>query len=238
MIHRIRLRSVLVAALAGALSAALGVTVAAAHSAPYGAIAIDLPVSNLNTPAGGLTALRAGTTYRASSFPLGLHVTTPDGSWAGSQWKTSSRGRPAFGWAGLGHGHGLTPPQGLIEIVTAFGTTPPVATILSRLHSAGGGATFGPATRVKLGGLAAWQFDGNVFGVYGHAFVPFSPKTGGASPPDTYKLEQGEAFRVIVLSARGKRVVVFMDSAQLPADQFPVFLVSAQRFLASLRFTT
>jgi hypothetical protein len=43
--------------------------------------------------------ITAGVSYQAASFPLAFRITPPDGTWAGAQWKTSSRGQPAFGWA-------------------------------------------------------------------------------------------------------------------------------------------
>ena len=196
---------------------------------------IDLSTSNLNTRPGRLTALRAGATYQASAFPLALRVTAPDDTWAGTQWTTSSRGRRAFGWVAFGRGQPNKPPLGLVEIETAFGTTPTVSTILGRLRTAGGGATFGATARVTVAGRPAWQIDGRVYGRFGHAFVPFTPKTGGASPPDTYKLSPGEAFRLVVADVKGKRVVLIFDSAALPADQFPTFLDSAGRLLRSLQ---
>jgi hypothetical protein len=195
----------------------------------------ELATSNLNTRAGRLTALEAGVTYQAGAFPIALRITPPDASWAGTQWRTASHGRPAFGWAGFGQGRTDKPPLGLIEIETAYGATPPVATILQRLRTAGGGATFGKTSRVTLAGFPGWQIDGRVFGRFGHVFVPFTPKTGGASPPDSYKLFQGEAFRLVVLDVSGKRVVLFFDSAALPAEQFPVFLASAGKLLRSLQ---
>jgi hypothetical protein len=67
-------------------------------------------------------------------------------------------------------------------------------------------------------------------------FVPFSPKTGGASPPDHYRLDKGEVFRVIVLDVRGKRVVLSFENFALPAEQFPTFLSSANRLLKTLEF--
>ena len=67
-------------------------------------------------------------------------------------------------------------------------------------------------------------------------FVPFTPKTGGASPPDHFRLEQGEAFRLIVLDVRGKRVVLSFENFTLPAEQFPAFLSSANRLLKTLEF--
>jgi hypothetical protein len=232
-----RRRTILVAALAGACLAALGVTATSSYSARQASGSpIDLPVSNLNTPAGTLTKLRAQAAYQATGFPIAVRITPPDTSWGGSQWKTSSRGKPAFGWAGVGQGP-LDKPRGLIEIETAFGATLSVPAILARFRSAGGGATFGPTKRITLAGFPGWQIDGKVFGRFGHVFVPFTPRTGGASPPDSYRLDPGEAFRLIVLDVRGRRVVLIIDSFGLPAEQFPAFLRgAASKLLKSLQF--
>jgi hypothetical protein len=236
MFLRIRRRRVIGAALAGAALAALGVTVATSRSAALAdGNPTELPGSNFNTPAGALAMLKAAATYQASAFPIALRLTPRDGSWAGAQWKTTARGKPAFGWAAVGQGP-LEKPRGLIEIETAFGPTPSVAVILARLRSAGGGATFGKTRRVTLAGFPGWQIDGTVFGRFGHVFVPFSPRTGGASPPDHYRLDQGEVFRVIVLDVRGKRVVLSFENFALPAEQFPTFLSSASRLLKTLEF--
>src|SRR5438093_1057519 len=83
-------------------------TAAASHSSRTAAAAggepPELATSNLNTRAGKLTALKAGVTYQASEFPIALRVTPTDGTWAGTQWKTSSHGQPAFGWTAFGQG--------------------------------------------------------------------------------------------------------------------------------------
>jgi hypothetical protein len=215
-----------------AIAAVVGAAIAAA--APSGN-ATELPISNLNTRAGKLTTLKTGVSYQASAFPIPMRI-TPDGTWAGAQWKTSSQGKPAFGWVGLGQPP-LDKPRGLIEIETAYGPTPSTTTILARLRTAGGGATYSSAKGITLAGLHGQEIDGHVFGRFGHVFVPFTPKTGGASPPDHYKLDPGETFRVIVLDVRGKRVVIFVESLGLPAKQFPAFLASANTLLASLQFT-
>jgi hypothetical protein len=200
----------------------------------------ELAVSNANTPAGALTTLHARTTYSASSFPIPLRITAPDATWSGSQWKTTTRGKPAFGWIAIGHvppgASAAAPPLGAFLVETEFGPTPSVAAILTRLRSAGGGANFGPTKRVTLAGFAAWQIDGNVYGRFGHTFVPFSPRTGGASPADAFRLDPGEAFRITVLDVRGKRVVVAVSSVALPAGRFATFLPAANRILATLRF--
>jgi hypothetical protein len=179
--------------------------------------------------------IKAGVSYQANSFPLPLRITPPDGTWAGAQWKTSSHGRPAFGWAAVGR-LPVDNPRGLIAIETAFGPTPSVAAILARLRSAGGGVTLGRATSTTVAGFPGLQIDGNVFGRFGHVFVPFSRKTGGASPPDAYRLDRGEKFRIIVLDVRSTRVVLFLESFKLPAQQFPAFLTAANQILGSLEF--
>ena len=185
-----------------------------------------------------MTALAAKTVYQASSFPLGLRLTAPDGTWAGSQWTTSSHGKKTFAWVAVGHG-GTTPttaPKGVISIITAIGPTPSVSATLARIHQGGGGITFQKTSSAKIAGYTGVQFDGNVWGVFGHSFVPFTPKTHGASPSDSWHIDKGEAFRFVVLSVKGKTVVVFEESFGLAADQFPTFLTDANRVLASLRF--
>jgi hypothetical protein len=202
VLSHVRRRRILTAAVAGAALAALGITVGSSHASPAAGRG-ELPSSNLNTSAGKLAALEAGAGYQVGDFPIALRVTPPDASWAGAQWKTSSHGKPAFGWAAVGQGPVNGPPLGLVEIETAFGPTPPAAAILARLRSAGGGATFEQTTRVELGGLGGWQIDGHVFGRFGHVFVPFTDTTGGACPPDHYGLGKVEAVRLVVLDVRG-----------------------------------
>jgi hypothetical protein len=230
----LRRRTILAAALGGAALAALGVSVASSHAAGG-----ELATSNLNTPAGEVTPLQAGVAYTAASFPIPISVTAPDGSWGGSQWTTSSHGKPAFAWVALAGPPGAAPnaaPKGIVEIVTPIGASPAVSAILARLRSAGGGATFGPTRHVRLAGFPAWQIDGHVYGRFGHVFVPFTPKTGGASPPDSERLDPREDFRLIAADVRGRRVVVVIDSAALEPGTFPTFLAEAGRVLATLRF--
>jgi hypothetical protein len=199
----------------------------------------ELATSNLNTPAGKMTALAAGTLYQASSFPLGLRLTAPDGTWAGTQWTTSSRGKKTFGWVAVGHGgtSATSPPQGVITIVTAIGPTPSVSATVARIHQGGSGITFQKPSPARVAGYTGTQFDGSVWGIFGHSFVPFTPKTHGASPSDSWHTDKGEAFRFIVLGVKGKTVVVFEESFGLAADRFPAFLTDARRVLGSLRFT-
>lgn len=198
----------------------------------------DLATSNLNTPAGHMTALAAKSVYQASAFPIPLRVTTPDGTWAGSQWTTSAHGKATFGWVAVGHGgtSATSAPQGVITVVTSFGATPSVSATIARIRSEGSGATFEDPSPVTVAGYSGTRVDGTVWGIYGHAVVPFTAKTGGASPSDSWHVDKGEAFRFIVLNVRGKTVVVFVESFGLSPDLFPGFLTSSARLLAKLRF--
>ena len=210
----------------------------------------EIPVSyllrGLPPPApqvlGSLTPLRAGVTYQASAFPLPLRVRPFDGSWGGAQWKSEllgfrGGGRPYFGWVAIGSGNGegyAGRPAGLIVIMTAYARTPSVASTVANLRTRGHGATYEATSSAKVAGFSGVQFDGQVVG-QSHVFIPFSP------PPvnhfqDAHFLGQGEVFRVTVLNVRGKTVVVFVESGELPAEQFPAFLTKADRILETVRF--
>ena len=201
---------------------------------------LELPVSDLLTPAGKLTTIHSGVTYQASQFPFALRVTPPDGSWSGAQWKSQldryGGGPPFFGWAALGQGSPSQLPRGLILIMTAYARTPSVAATVAGLRTRGVGATYQATAPVKLAGFSGIQFDGEIVGTR-HTFVPFSPRSNGAKYfPDAYFMNRGEAFRITVLNVRGKTVVVFVDSVALPANQFPAFLIKADKILGSVRF--
>ena len=219
---------ILVAALVGATLGALGLTVASPRA---GTTSTPRQLLVSSKAFGRLTA---GVAYGAQTFPISVRLTPPDGTWVGAQSRLTAFGKPAFGWVVLAHPG--PKPQGLIGIETAYGSTPSVAHILERLHTAGSGATYGPMTRVTIAGYRGWRIDGDVYSRFGHVFVPFTPRTNGASPPDNIRLERGERFRLMVLDVRGKRLVLFVVSAGLPPAQFPAFLDSARPLLASLRF--
>jgi hypothetical protein len=206
----------------------------------------DIPQSYLFTPAGHLTPLHARATYRASLFPIALRVTPPSGGWAGTQWKSGDQyfrgGKPPnFGWVHFGRGSASGFKQGLISIMTAYGRTPSVAATVNVLRTRGHGATYEATTTVKLAGYSGIQFDGQITGTknydhIGHLFIPFSPKSTAAKYyPDEYGV-YGDVFRVIVLSVRGKTIVIYIENVALPADQFPTFLNKADQVLNSLRF--
>jgi hypothetical protein len=241
MLGHIRPWKLLAAALVGATLAALGVTLASSHAARRGSAYPELLKS-----AKTLGSLKSDTTYQASGFPLQLHFVTPDATWVGAQYTTTTRGQPAFGWVVIGHPP-VAKPAGVIAIETAYGPTPSVAATIADLRFGGsslpethlGGVEFGKPTAVKLAGYTGQQFDGQVWGKFGHTFLPFSPHVRGpSSPSDSTYLRKGEAFRFVVLDVHGKTVVVGLESFGLPADQFPAFLASASRLLKSLVLTT
>jgi hypothetical protein len=208
----------------------------AARSARHDAYGLDAPraagVYDLSPP-----PLKARTAYTGALFPLALRVTPPDASWLGGQGQSLDAQRPAFGWIELL----LSParrPRGAIFAVTAFGRTPSVATTVAGLRSRGSGASYLPPAPARLAGFSGTQFDGTIVG-RSHIFVPFTPPGHTARFfPDAFKLDHGELFRIIVLNVNGKTVVFFLESATLPAEQFPAFLSSATRILGSFRFAT
>ena len=116
------------------------------------------------------------------------------------------------------------------------GPTPSVAAMVAGLRTRGRGATYEATSPVKLGGYSGLQFDGKIVGKE-HVFIPFSPKSTVAKwYPDSYGMQQGEVFRIIALNVRGKTVVVYIENAELPADQFPDFLAAADTLLETLKF--
>jgi hypothetical protein len=206
-----------------------GIVVAGAAAAAASAGDAELLVS-----AKSAGPLRAHVTYRASTFPLPLRITPPDGTWGGAQWRSTSHGKPAFGGAVLVRPP-LDAPRGDVVIETAYGPTPSVAATIARLRTGGSGTTYEAPTPVKIAGYSGMRFDGEVWGKWGHPFIPFSSATHGASPPDAMFLKKGEVFRLVALDVKGKTVVLLFENWKLPPDQFPGFLDSASRLLGSLR---
>jgi hypothetical protein len=194
------------------------------------------------TPAGHVAKLTAGVTYKASDFPLPVRVTSPDGSWGGAQWKSDSSFQhakstvaPFYGWVTFEQ-HDARAAQGAITIMTPYGPTPTVAALVAGLRTRGHGATYEATSPVKLGGYSGVQFDGKIVGKE-HVFIPFSPKSTVAKwYPDNYGMGQGEVFRILTLNVRGKTVVVYIENAELPADQFQAFLTRATTLLKTLKF--
>ncbi len=218
-------------------------TAAGATSSPV----TPLSTCNVPLPRGGkATPLRPGVTYEAKhSFPIVLRFTPPDGSWSGAQCKTSARGPhskkpPFFGWVGAiqtPSTPGAVPP-GAITIVTSYARTRSAKATANYLRTRGHGATYEPTSHVTIAGFSGIQFDGTIIGNK-HVFIPFTPQSRNARYyGDAFNLEIGAIFRIIVLQVRTKTIVVFIEPADLPQDQFPAFLAKADSLLKSLRFPT
>lgn len=215
----------------------------------------DISQSYLFSPAGKLTPLRAGVTYRATQFPLPLRVTPPDGRWAGAQWKqnrfppdeiklrhlTCSTNPavcapPYFGWVTFGNSPPTAPPQFIVLLLAGYSRTPSVAATVENLRTRGHGATYGPTAPVTLAGFAGVQFEGQIVGSR-HVFVPFSPRTNKATGfPDAIEIDGVHPCRFDVLDVRGKTVVIFVGSLVLSPEQFASFLPRADQLLGRIRF--
>ena len=225
-----------------AIVLALAATAAGAQAsarAATGASPAELPKT-----ATTIAPLKADLTYEASAFPIAIRLTPPNRTWLGAQYLTGSHGKPAFGWVVAAH-RPVAKPLGALNIETAIGPTPSLNKTIANLRFGGssppethvGGVAFAQPTATKVAGFSGRMFDGQVWGRFGHTFLPFSPHVRGpAAPPDSIYLGKGEAFRMIVLDVRGKTVVLALESFGLPAEQFPAFLASAKGLLASLRF--
>jgi len=227
--------------LAGLVAAVVLAFTAAAAPAPR-----DLFHSYYLTQAGTTAPLTAGATYRASLFPIPVHVTAAGTGWRGVQWKSGTHyfqggGPPNFGWVHIGRGPTDAAPDGLITIMTAYGKTPSVAAVVTTLRTRGRGATYDAASPVTLAGYSGIQFDGRITGAKnvdhtGHYFIPFSPPSHAAKYyPDEYPV-YGDVFRVLVVDVRGKTVIVYIENVALPQERFPAFLSKAGQILSSLRF--
>jgi hypothetical protein len=229
----------IISAVAAVLACCVLAVAAAANGTPR-----ELFRNAFLAPSGHVAKLAAGVTYKASDFPLPIRVTSPDGSWGGAQWKSDSSFQrmkstvaPFYGWVTFEQ-HDTHAAQGAITIMTPYGSTPTVAAMVAGLRTRGRGATYEATSPVKLGGYSGVQFDGQVVGKE-HVFIPFSPKSTVAKwYPDNYGMGQGEVFRIIALSVRGKTVVVYIENARLPADQFSAFLTRAATLLQTLKFAT
>ena len=123
-------------------------------------------------------------------------------------------------------------------MMTPYGSTPTVAATVANLRTRGHGATYEAASPVKLAGYAGVQFDGTIVGRE-QVFIPFSPKSTVAKwYPDNYAMGKGEVFRIIVIGVRGKSVVLYLENAELPPNQFPAFLDRVDTLLKTLKFAT
>jgi len=120
--------------------------------------------------------------------------------------------------------------------MTSYGRTPSVAAVAALILSRRRGVTYELPAATKLAGLVGRELDGRVDGAR-HTFYAFTkPGAAAGAHADGVDMAQGALFRVLVLDAHGKTVVVYIGSGSLPASEFPAFLTSATPVLAALRF--
>ena len=222
---QIQRRRILIAALAGAAFAALGITIASGRAAPEEIR--DLPKSS-GAGSAVFAALDAGTTYQASLLTASPSLTPPVRGWLGTQWVSRQAGRVRYQTAALDWRDFSFRD---IEILSGPAMTLSPAATLARPRSRIPYWNFspyeppGPVKRWKIAGRTALYFDAT-------APPPGAWTLVGSNPPEL-QIEHDHSFRMAALTVRGKTVVIVIEA---PQPRFAEFLPIAKRLVASLRF--
>ena len=207
------------------------------------------------------TQLQSGSTYRASRFPVAVSIRAPDAFWGGVQHESGN-----YRFVQLAHQHRAGAPPlsgvGYITLESATVATPSAAKTLANLRATPH-MSFGPTKAVTVAGLHGKMFDATVTGsdLSGTcpgggacpkvvSFAPFLANghcgfCGDAKfePRETHDVKaalEGQLFRVIVLTAHRKVLVIYIESIYAiqkkfpPAKLFPTFLPYAQKMLAGI----
>ena len=186
----------------------------------------------------GVGALKRGTLYGASTFPLKLTARPPDPLWLGGQTQAGTYRFVVFQHKYLRNAQGKVAVWGSGEVAleTGMGKTGSVAQVLENLRSTPKTSVTAPVS-VRVAGYSGQQFDATVTGTEpgqnGEAFVPFSgnPRPGG----DHMFVRKGWKLRIIVVGVRGKTVVIYeQPSIDKLEKTFPAFTGAAKRLLATL----
>jgi hypothetical protein len=220
MITNIRRRRILIAALAGAAFAALGITVVSSR-------ATATNVRELLKSTATVAPLAAGTTYGASLIDPTPNLTAAVGGWFGAQFVDHQAGRVRYATAAL-FWHGQ---RHEVDIISGRAMTLSPGATLAQPRSRIGRWNFspyqppGPVQRWTVAGRPALYFDAT-------APPPGEWTLLGSNPPEL-RIEHDNSFRMAALSVRGKTVVIV---AHAPVAEFPKFLPIARRLLASLQF--
>src|SRR5579862_528827 len=207
-----------------------------------------------------LTKLQPGSFYTASKFPVGLKIRPPDALWGAVQHESGS-----YSFVQLAHAHRAgTPPLsgvGYITLESATVATPSAARALANLRATPH-MKIGPTRAVTVAGVHGQMFDATITGVdvtkyckankslcsNGLSLEPFLPNhhcgfcetTMHHETQDVKFAGVGQLFRMIVLTAHGKVVVIYIESIYAiqkkfpPAKLFPTFLPYAQKMLAGI----
>lgn len=221
---QIRRRRILIAALAGAAFAALGITIASARATQNDVR--ELPKSTPQNIA--IASLEARTTYRASLVSPTPTVTPAVRGWHGAQFVTHQHGKVRYetAWLSWRDYSGRE-----VDIVSGPAMTMSPAAAIAQPRSRIPSWNFdpyeqpGPVQRWTVAGRKALYFDAT-------APPPGEWALVGSNPPEL-PVEHDHSFRMAALSVRGRTVVVVI---QAPVADFPQFLPIATRLIASLRF--
>lgn len=219
-------RWLLVAALGGAVLAALGITVTSSHAiASSGANedVRDLPKSTPGHPA--VAPLAAATTYGASLIDPTPNLTPAIRGWVGTQFNSHMGGKVRYENATL---YWKDTRHELDIISGPAMTMSPAETLARPLSRHWNFAPYDPPTPVKrwaVAGRQALYFDAT-------APPPGEWTVVGANPPEL-RIEHDNSFRMTALTVRGKTVVIVIHG---PATDFKRFLPIAARLVTSLQF--
>ena len=220
MITNIRRRRILIAALAGATFAALGITVASSRVTETNGRELLKSTTTVGR-------LATGATYGASLIDPTPHLTPTVKGWAGAQFVDHQSGKVRYEtalvfWRDARHE---------VDIISGPAMTlSPAATLAQPLSRAAHWkfSPYQPPGAVKrwtVAGRQALYFDAT-------APPPGEWTLVGANPPEL-RIEHDNSFRMAALSVRGKTVVVVVHA---PVADFPKFLPVAIGLVASLRF--
>jgi hypothetical protein len=219
-------RWLLLAALGGAVLAALGLTVTSSHAiASSGANekVRDLLKSTPGNPA--VAPLVATTTYGASLINPTPNLTPAIRGWSGTQFDSHTRGKVRYESATLF----WKDAQHELDLISGPAMTMSPADMLAGPHSRNFNfAPYDPPTPVKrwmVAGRQALYFDAT-------APPPGEWTIVGTNPPEL-RIEHDNSFRMSALVVRGKTIVIVIHG---PATDFKQFLPIATRLVASLQF--
>jgi hypothetical protein len=199
------------------------------------------------------TPLSPGVTYEASAFPIDIRVKPTAPLWGALQLRSGrfrfvqfhhlrSGKLPLHGW-------------GYVTLSAAVGRTSSVAATALKLHGTPG-LDAGPLRPVRVAGFPGKSFDAEVVGTEsgdnGVALTPFTrplrcgwcTHTMHGETLDNKFAGKGQLFRIMVIGARGKTVVIYIESSldlssngsHTPTETFPTFLPYAKKLLSTLTF--
>jgi hypothetical protein len=200
------------------------------------------------------TKLDRGSVYTANKFPIALKIHPPTPQWGGVQLESGK-----YRFIQLGH---LRPPGtppltgvGYITLESATTATPSVSKTLANLRATPK-LKAGPTKATRIAGLHAHMFNATITGddgpgTGGLSIVPFTVNHHCGFCTGTYHGETkdvkvgqpGQLFRIFVLRAHGRTVVIYIESIYAvqkkhpPSKVFPTFLPYAQKMLAHISFS-